>query len=76
LFTQVTVVPRVIFNGLGEYAVVVNVRAPATMETVAVEGVCEGPVGVLLLVLLPPHPATHSTDRSTILTRQNMYPPG
>ncbi len=65
--TQVTVVPRVIISGLGAYAVVVRVLAPATMDTVAgAGGVGEGPDDGLLL---PPHPARHSTERSVRLAR-------
>jgi len=46
LFTHVTVVPTDTVNGFGEYAVVVSVRAPATMLTLAPVGVGVGLVTV------------------------------
>src|SRR5947209_4270020 len=53
LFIHVTVVPAATVIGLGEYAVVVRVRAPATIEIVAV-GLGDGLEG---LELLPLHAA-------------------
>jgi hypothetical protein len=54
-------------NGFGEYAVVVSVRAPATMDTVAVDG--DGALGVLLPLLLLPHEANVRIEIRTALRR-------
>jgi hypothetical protein len=63
LLVHVTVVPTATVCGFGENAVVVNVRAPLTMDTLAGAGV-EGAAGVGEELLL--HPAKHSpAKRST-----------
>src|SRR5215471_14862090 len=58
LFVQVTVVPAVIVSGFGLYAVVVNVRAPTTIEIPVPLVPVDGAVGVELLLLLPHEVAT------------------
>jgi hypothetical protein len=71
LLVHVTVVPTVTFNGFGENAVVVSVRAPLTMDTFAVgpvgAGVAAGVGDVLLL-----HAAKHSPARSITANRIDM----
>jgi hypothetical protein len=66
LFIQVTVVPTATVVGLGENAVVVSVRAPLTIEMVAVPpvgvGVWDGEDGLELLLLQAERPSDTRTS--------------
>jgi hypothetical protein len=72
LFTHVSVVPRAIVTGFGEYAVVVRLLAPDTMETVVPDP--DGELGVPLLPLFPPpHEISAAEDRQSTASLLSIY---
>src|SRR5215467_14612375 len=67
---KVTVDPREMVCGFGEYAVVVNPDAPATMEIVGPPG--DPDEGVVTVALLPPHAAAIDTRTQATTRRRAM----
>jgi hypothetical protein len=75
LFVQVTVVPAVTVSGFGLYAVVVSSSAPLTIDTGVPLLEVDGDVGVVVLLLLPPHEATIAAAVRIEASRRELVMP-